>query len=320
MKPLRRSRAASEPVEPTSPARPTADVERLMGQMREANERLLISAVKAQNRSEQADVATALARTELEALMRQLGEAHARLADASIHAHTMAEEAGQREHEYQQLSGRLLTLQDEERRRLALDLHDSTGQILAALLMNLDVVAEEAQALGARSRRALEESRSLANRCSRDVRTFAYLLHPPLLDEAGLLPALRWFVEGFSRRSGIEVTMDLGQAGRLPTIVETALFRVVQESLTNAHRHALTSTASIRLSSTADEVVLDIHDRGRGRPSPPVAQSGPQHASLGVGIQGMRERIRQLGGVLEIDFTATGTSVRVSVPLRRHGR
>jgi signal transduction histidine kinase len=292
------------------------EVERLMGQMREANERLIVAAVHAQDLSDEAHAEATQARTELDDLMAQLRDANERSAAAAAHAHTMAQEAGQRQEEYRQLSSRLLTLQDEERRRLALDLHDSTAQRLAALTMNLDMVEGTRKALDPRSRRALAESRSLAEQCSREVRTLAYLLHPPLLDEAGLLSAVRWYAEGFSKRSGIHVVMNLGYVGRLPRPIETTLFRVVQESLTNAHRHASTATASIRLRTTADEVALDIQDQGRGLSDNPEHQNGTLlPGTLGVGIQGMRERIHQLGGSFDVEFTDRGTTVRVRVPL-----
>jgi signal transduction histidine kinase len=295
-----------------------AEVERLMGQMREANERLVIAAVDAQNQSDEAHTEVAQTRTELDALTRELRDAHERLAAAVAHAHTMAEDARRRQEEYQQLSGRLLTLQDEERRRLAIDLHESTGQRLAALTMSLDLVEGAGKALDARSRRVLAESRSLAAQCAQEVRTFAYLLHPPLLDEVGLVSAMRWYAEGFATRSGIQVVMNLGNVGRLPRPIETALFRIVQESLTNVHRHASTSTASIRLMSTANTVVLEIQDQGRGLRDGLRSEHGALlPTTLGVGIQGMRERIRQLGGMFDVEFTEQGTTVRVSVPVER---
>jgi signal transduction histidine kinase len=295
-------------------AQTRADVERLMGQMREANERLIVAAVQAQNLSDEARLETAQAKTELDDLMSRLRGANQQLA-------TMAEEACEREEKYRRLSSRLLTLQDEERRRLALDLHDPIGQRLAALAINLDVIGQTAKALDARSRRALAESRSLADQCAREVRTFAYLLHPPLLDEVGLLSAVRWYAEGFAKRSGIHVVVDLGEVGRLPPRIETALFRVVQESLTNIHRHASTTTASIRLTATADSVALDIHDEGHGFRDPVTRRNGTHPPeTLGVGIQGMRERIRQLGGTFDVEFTDRGTTVRVRVPIDRDTR
>ena len=143
------------------------------------------------------------------------------------------------------------------------------------------------------------------------------MLHPPLLDEVGLLSAVRWYAEGFASRSGIHVTLELGEIGRLPGPVETALFRVVQEALANVHRHASTTSASIRLTVVADAVALDIHDKGRGLRDPVRHQDGTLHEPLGVGIQGMRERVRQLGGTFDIEFSDTGTTVRVRVPLDR---
>jgi signal transduction histidine kinase len=159
------------------------------------------------------------------------------------------------------------------------------------------------------------ESRSLAEQCSQEVRTLAYLLHPPLLDEAGLLSAVRWYAEGFTKRSGIHVVLDLGEVGRLPGPIETALFRVVQEALTNVHRHASTTTALIRLTATGDAVALDIHDEGHGLRDPVTHANGTPPETLGVGIQGMRERVRQLGGTFDVEFTDTGTTVRVRVPM-----
>jgi signal transduction histidine kinase len=293
-----------------------ADAERLISQMREANERLIVAVVQAQNVSDEAHAEGVQAKADLEQLMHQLQDAHERLTAANTQAHAMAEEASRREEEYRRLSSRLLELQDEERRRLALDLHDSTAQRLAALTMNLDLVGGAQAVLDARSRRALAESRSLAEQCSHEVRTLAYLLHPPMLDEMGLLSAVRWYVAGFIERSGIRVELDLQAVGRWPGSIETALFRVVQESLTNVHRHASTSTASIRLTSTADEVVLDIEDQGHGVRDLSLQRDALPPEVLGVGIQGMRERIRQLGGALDVRFTDTGTTVRVHLPLK----
>jgi signal transduction histidine kinase len=248
--------------------------------------------------------------------MNQMRSANERLAAGAVLAHTMADEAREHEEEYRRLSSRLLRLQDEERRRLARDLHESTGQRLAVLIMNLDAVARATKGLDGRARRALADSRDLAEQCARDVRTFAYLLHPPLLDEAGLVSAVRWYAEGFAKRSGIRVVMDLGEVGRLPEPIETAIFRVVQEGLTNIHRHASATTASIRLTSTADAVALEIHDQGRGLHDPGTRPNGATTpGTMGVGIQGMRERIHQLGGTFDVAFTDGGTTVRVSVPL-----
>jgi len=298
-----------------------ADVERLMGQMREANERLIVAAVHAQNQSDEATTEAAEARKELDDLMNELRAANEQLAASAARAQTMAEEASKREQEYRRLSSQILHLQDEERRRFARDLHDSTGQLLAALTMNLDMIGRAAEALDARSRRALVDSRSLAEQCTREVRTLAYVLHPPMLDEIGLVSAVQWYVEGFTKRSGIHVVMDLREIGRLPGRIETAIFRVVQEGLANLHRHASTRTASIRLRATADAVALEIHDEGRGLRDAGTPRNGqPRHQALGVGIQGMRERIRQLGGTFDVEFRDSGTTVRVGVPLNADTR
>lgn len=299
-----------------APVQTRADVERLMGQLREANERLIVAAVHAQDLSDDAHVQTAQARTELDEHILHLRDANERLAAATMHAHTMAEEATQREEAYRRLSTRLLNLQDDERRRFAADLHDSMGQCLAALVMNLDLLKRAEGALDARSRHVLAESRSLAAQCVQEVRTMAYLLHPPLFDEIGLVLAVRWYVTGFTKRSGIHVAMSLDDIGRLPHPIEMALFRVVQESLTNVHRHASTSTASVRLTNTANEVVLTIQDCGHGLRDDLRTENDPLVSdTFGVGIQGMRERIRQLAGTFDVEFTDQGTTVHVSVPL-----
>jgi signal transduction histidine kinase len=301
---------------PEASAQTQAEVEQLMGRLREANERLLVTAMHAQDLSEEAHIEAMQAKIELDDLIRQLREANERLAASTMYAHTLVAEAKAREEAYQRLSARLLELQDEERRRIADDLHDSMGQRLAALVMYLDLLQSEEEVLAPRSRRALVEGRSLAEQCVQDLRTLAYLLYPPLFDEIGLVKALRWYVDGFVNRSRVQVVLSMGEIGRLPRPVEMALFRVVQESLTNVHRHAPASIASIRLATTGETVMLDIQDRGH-RLRKDLTQQNDPHVpdTLGVGIQGMRERIRQLAGTFDIEFTDTGTTVRVSVPL-----
>jgi signal transduction histidine kinase len=301
---------------PHASAQTQAEVEQLMGRLREANERLIVTAMHAQEMSEEAHIEATQAKREVDDLMRQLREANECLAASSRHAHTLAVEAKEREGAYRRLSGRLLELQDEERRRLADDLHDSMGQRLAALVMYLDLLQSEEQVLAARSRRALAESRSLAEQCVQDVRTLAYLLYPPLFDEMGLVKAVRWFVDGFMKRSRIHVVLSMGEIGRLPRPIEMALFRIVQESLTNVHRHASASVASIHLANTGEIVTLDIQDRGHGLREDLTQQNDALVShTLGVGIQGMRERIRQLAGTFDVEFSDQGTTVRVSVPL-----
>ncbi len=215
-----------------------------------------------------------------------------------------------------ELSGQLLQLQDEERRRLARELHDSTGQKLAALGINLAVLDQSATQLDARSLRALAESLALTNECLRDIRTFAHLLHPPELDEFGLSDALSHFVSGFAGRSEIPIDLELSpNLGRLPREVETALFRIVQEALSNIHRHSGGSRARIRIVRAPGSVTLEIQDEGRGMGESAVTSEPSGRATTGVGIAGMRERVRQLGGKFEIQSTESGTTLKVVLPL-----
>lgn len=212
------------------------------------------------------------------------------------------------------LSARLLQMQDDERRRIARELHDSVGQMLAALGMNLSAVRSDIDHL-ARTAATLTDSESLVQEMVTEVRTISHLLHPPLLDEAGLSSALRWYVDGFSQRSGIRVDLDMpDHFERLPVELETAVFRVVQECLTNIHRHSGSPTAKIRLRQRDHEVVVDIEDKGRGIPAHKLEQMAAAGAP-GVGVRGMQERLRQLGGKLDIESNSGGTRVKVRLPL-----
>jgi two-component system NarL family sensor kinase len=217
-----------------------------------------------------------------------------------------------------QLSGRLLQLQDEERRRIARDLHDTTGQKIAALSMSLDRVARLIDSQKPERQEALDEGREIVRMIGEEIRTLSYLLHPPLLDESGLGSAIRWYSEGFQKRSGIRLNVNISSdLGRLNTEVEMALFRVVQESLTNVHRYSGSPDAEIRIISTADAVNLEVIDHGKGIEAGSARVKVEGIAALGVGIPGMRERLRQLGGQLEVDFGRDGTRVSASVPLKK---
>ena len=224
----------------------------------------------------------------------------------------------QQRNELRTLANRLMHAQDDERRRIATMLHETTAQDLAALKMHLARLDRTVDRLADGERNALTESISLAEQSMNDVRTVSYLLHPPFLDEAGLLSALRWYAGGFAERSGIEVDLDLPESlERLPLDTETVLFRIVQESLTNIHRHAESETARIRLRRDAGMLVLEIEDRGRGIPNA-LLKHITSGGRGGVGIASMSERIEPLGGRLEVlpsDHGTTGTTVRVWLPL-----
>ncbi|MGB8985129.1 MAG: PAS domain S-box protein [Candidatus Sulfotelmatobacter sp.] len=219
------------------------------------------------------------------------------------------------------LSGRLLRAQDEERRRIARDLHDSSGQILAAVQMNLAPLHEQARNFNGDFASGIGQSLELVEQLSKELRTVSYLLHPPLLDEAGLPSALRWYVEGFAERSKIDVQLEIApDLGRLPGDMEMTVFRIVQECLTNIHRHSSGKKANIRMLRSEEEIYLEIQDNGRGMPvsNMPVSKNGRSSGRpprAGVGIRGMRERVNQLGGRFEIKSGETGTLVTARFPL-----
>lgn len=213
------------------------------------------------------------------------------------------------------LSGQILTLQDEERRRLARELHDSVGQLLAAMMMN-SAVFQSLQRDSAFAKAATDNA-ILLNQINSEIRTMSHLLHPPLLDEVGLPSALRWYVDGFSERSKIAVDVDIADGiERLGSDMEIAIFRVVQECLTNVHRHSGSSTASLRMAQADGHIRLEIEDAGKGIPLEKqldLTSSG----KLGIGFRGMRERISQLGGVLEIRSNGNGTLVSATLPFKK---
>jgi len=211
-----------------------------------------------------------------------------------------------------------MTLQDEERRHIARELHDTCGQTLAAMKMSIALIRE-----AGKTRTGLEplvdDLNALADEALQEIRTTSYLLHPPLLDEAGIASAARWFVEGFARRSGIDVQFNIPEKmERPPRNCELVLFRILQESLTNVHRHSGASAATVRLQREANALRLEIADNGKGIPEDRLRNLHASANRTGVGIAGMRERVRELGGKLEIHSKAMGgTTVHVSLPLVR---
>jgi PAS domain S-box-containing protein len=213
-----------------------------------------------------------------------------------------------------ELSGRLLQLQDEERRRIARELHDSVGQLLAAISMNTETIKAESEKLSPAAAEALSHNSRIVDEILGQIRTISHLLHPPLLDEAGLASALDWYVNGFSQRSNIDVSLDMpSDLGRLSRELELTIFRVVQESLTNIHRHSGSQTAAIRITREDGRLSLQIRDTGRGMSQKKVmALTG---ASSGVGLRGMRERLAQVGGDLTLQSDGNGTLVTAILPL-----
>lgn len=215
-----------------------------------------------------------------------------------------------------ELSLHLLRSQDEERRRIGRELHDSLGQYLAMLKLNLESLAMSFGDNHDGTGNQLAQCVRLAEDSIKEMRTISYLLYPPMLEEVGLKSAILWYLEGFSRRSEIRTTLEVDPTvGRLPRDVELALFRVLQESLTNVHRHSGSAVANIKLSRHNGHVILEIKDQGKGIPRELFEESGPDWlGSLGVGLRGMNERMRQLGGNLEISSSESGTLVTASVP------
>jgi signal transduction histidine kinase len=221
------------------------------------------------------------------------------------------------EDSYRDLSGRLLRLRDEERRRIARELHDSTAQMLGALAINVDrsITLAHAGNLAA-LQQVLGESVHFVEEVTQEIRTVSYLLHPPMLDDLGLQYVLPWYANGFSQRSGIRTDLDIEPTiGRLPSEIELTLFRIVQESLANVHRHSGSPSVFIGLRRDRDSATLVVSDRGSGLPQRVLDASTTGVGSIGVGIAGMRERVRQLRGKMEIASDAGGTTLRTVLPL-----
>jgi PAS domain S-box-containing protein len=237
-----------------------------------------------------------LARTALEESRAKLQESEKSLRELSLH---------------------LLRTQDEERRLIGREMHDSLGQFLSVLKMKLDGMSARAAGNPNSVKQQLDECAALVDECVREVRTVSYLLYPPMLEEMGLKSAIPWYLDGFSKRSGIKVKSEIpDDFERLPRETELVLFRVLQEGLTNVHKHSGSLEARIRLRHSQTSIILDVIDRGKGLPLRLLEESGRDWmGSLGVGLRGMSERLRQLGGTLDVSSNKDGTTVRAVVPI-----
>jgi signal transduction histidine kinase len=242
------------------------------------------------------------------------GEVLARsLLEARVKERTL--ELEQAENTLRALNRRLLEAQDEERRRLALELHDGAGQWLAALKWKMAPLHEDIAPMSPELADRVSECLTLLNELTKELRTLSHLLHPPMLDDAGLSPALRSYVEGFAERSGLTVSLELEpDVARLPREVETAVFRIVQESLTNIHRHAHTHAAMVRINHDSKCVQVEVRDHGKGIANFISLDNAP--LKMGVGLRGMRERVQQLDGNFELQSGKWGTAVMASLPIR----
>lgn len=253
-------------------------------------------------------------KTAEEALRNANSELEMKVADRTAALETEVSDRKRAEASLRELTGRLLRTRDEERRHMARELHDHAGQTLTALGMNLAALRHAAKDRDPGIVELVDGSRQLSDDLSKEIRTLSYLLHPPLLDEVGLTSALEWYVDGFSERSKIKVDLDLpADMDRLPNELELVIFRVVQESLTNVHRHSGSPTARIYLARSATRVEVEISDQGQG--ISPERQRGLTTARTGVGVRGMEERVRQFGGTLQIVSSSDGTRVVVTLPV-----
>lgn len=219
------------------------------------------------------------------------------------------------ERDLHNLSAKVLTIQDEERRRIARDLHDGVGQTLTAALLALSQVTACPEPLPSRCQSSLRNTEDLLQQAVGEVRTVSHLLHPPLLDESGLFSAVRWYAEGFSERSGVKLALELDeQKERFGPDVETGLFRIIQEALTNVHRHSGAEAVHIKITSKNGCLTLSIQDNGKGIPSDALRMT--PNGRQGVGLSSMRERSALLGGTFSVKGNSRGTLIVVSVPLQ----
>jgi PAS domain S-box-containing protein len=254
-------------------------------------------------------------RKRIERELRESEERYRTLADAlDTQVQFRTRELERRNSELRELSGRLMESQDVERRHIARELHDSAGQTLAALGISLAQLAQRTKNDPVQLAKSIQDAESLVQHLYKEIRTTSYLLHPPLLDESGLSSALNWYVQGLKERSGLDVDLRIPEGfGRLPADVELVIFRIVQESITNVHRHSGSKSAAIRVAREVDKISVEVQDQGRGMLPEKLAEIQAQGS--GVGISGMRERLRHFGGELVVDSNGSGTKVYATLPL-----
>jgi signal transduction histidine kinase len=288
----------------------SSDITSIMQQMREEEQRLLESRERTSHRLL---IVTVVILVVAFILALELFALHYRLLAAELTAREQAEQvARDREESLRRLTGRLLQLQDAERRKFSRELHDSLGQYLAGAKMNLEMFAAQ------RRDDFLPEAIQLLDQAIAETRTISHLLHPPLLDEAGLASAAKWYLEGFAQRSGIEVKVNLPEdVGSLSKPVALGLFRVLQESLTNIHRHSGSAKAEVMLDLLPDRVILKVRDYGKGIPPEVLSGFRTKGTNSGVGLAGMRERMCDLGGQLDIQPCAPGVLISATLPLSK---
>ncbi|MFT4692170.1 MAG: sensor histidine kinase [Verrucomicrobiia bacterium] len=249
--------------------------------------------------------------------MEMIVEDHtAELTKANANLQTEIVERQAMESTLRQLSSHLMQAQDQERRRIARELHDNSGQSLAAVAMNLTRIEHYVEDGPLKLKNLVADTAALTEETSREIRTLSYLLHPPLLEEAGLIPAIEWFAKGFTQRSRIETSVDCS-AGfeRMDDEIEMTLFRIVQECLTNISRHSGSQTAQITMKRKPNDVILTVADEGRGIPHEKLERVQGKVAGLGVGIAGIWERVKHIGGELEITSNSRGTAIMVVLPI-----
>lgn len=241
--------------------------------------------------------------------LEELKQTHQALREVNDHLESLVE---QRTSALRKLSAHLMRTQDDERRRMARELHDGLGQSLAAAQINLGLLSSTGEA----ESQYLAEARRLLGQAVSDIRTLSYLLHPPLLEEAGFYSAARWYIDGFSKRSSVKVNLELpSKTGRMADVVELTLFRVLQEGLINAHRHSGSNRVDVRVENGDSNVTMHLRDYGKGLSKSLMERFHKTGSAAGVGLAGMRERVKELGGEFEVHSDPSGTALTVILPI-----